>query len=153
MARPAGYSRLQIALHWLVVLLVLAEYATGELAEDGVRGGLAALHVWPGIAIIGLMALRLMLRLVRGVPAPPESEAPILHRIAEWTHRLFYALLLAIPAGGLWSLYFGGRAGQLIHDLAEPVFFVLVWLHVAAALYHRVVLKSGVMERMLKPQP
>ncbi len=147
-ASPAGYSRLQIWLHWLVAILVAAEYATSDFVEHGGRE-LAALHVWPGVAIIVLMALRLVVRLVQGAPEPPESEHPLLRRVAVGTHWAFYILLFAIPAGGLADRWYGIRAGLLVHDAGEAVFFILLWLHIGAALAHHYVFGTDVLTRMV----
>jgi len=152
-ARPeiTGYSKLQIGLHWLVVIFIAMEYATSGFVEDGAKSGLAVLHVWPGIAIIAAMTLRLLVRLVVGAPVPPKDEHPMLRRAAVWTHWAFYVLLVAIPAGGLADHYYQIGSGMLLHNVAESIFFILMWLHIAAALVHQFYLRTDVMQRMLKP--
>jgi len=148
----AGYSRLQIALHWLVVLFVLAEYATSDFVE---RGGAASswawLHVWPGIVIVVLMAIRLLVRMVQGAPEPPESEHPLLRQAAKLTHVAFYILMFTIPLGGLADRYLNIPGGMLLHDASESIFFIIMWLHIIAALAHHFVLRTDVLRRMLKP--
>jgi cytochrome b561 len=150
-AEITGYNTLQIGLHWLVVILIAMEYATSGFVEDGASSGLAVLHVWPGIAIIVAMTARLLIRLVMGAPEPPKDEHPMLRRAAVWTHWAFYVLLIAIPAGGLADHYYQIGSGMLLHNIAEGIFFILMWLHIAAALAHHFVLRTDVLRRMLKP--
>ncbi len=153
MAERNGYSRLQIALHWSIVALVLVEYASGELVEEASRtSALALIHVWSGLAIIVLMILRLGLRLLRGAPPPPRSEHELLRRFAVWTHWAFYVLLFAIPGGGALDWYFGLGFGQVIHNVGEPVFFVLVWIHIGAAAVHHFIFRTNVVRRMVVPE-
>ena len=153
MAQRDGYSRIQIALHWTIVALVLVEYASGELVEEGSRtSALALIHVWPGLAIIALMLLRLAIRLVRGAPPPPRSEPELLRRFAVWTHWAFYVLLIAIPGGAALDWYFGLGFGQVIHDVGEPVFFALVWIHIGAAAAHHFIFRTNVVRRMVVPE-
>ena len=79
-AKPAGYSLLQISLHWIIGALVIFQLVFGESmthAVDAAAEGtvaapsdawLAWFHYWFGIAILALVALRLVVRLTRGVP-------------------------------------------------------------------------------------
>lgn len=77
-----GYSAAQIGLHWLIAAVVLVQLLFGEsmvavvdAAEEGGQASptdvlLSGVHYWAGIAILGLVALRLVLRLTSGVRAP-----------------------------------------------------------------------------------
>lgn len=70
----AGYTLLQVLLHWLVAALVLVQYLTGgsiERTHHAVHLGPVsdlsdllqhAVHNWSGIAVGCLMAARLCLR-------------------------------------------------------------------------------------------
>jgi len=151
MAEITGYTRLQILLHWLIVALVLVEYGSSDGLEHnaGTVGGLALAHVWTGVVILALMALRLIVRLIQGAPEPPASEREILRKIAVWTQWAFYALLILIPLGGVLDWYGGIKAGLLLHDIGEGIFFILVWVHVAAAFAHQFIFRTDVVRRML----
>ena len=83
--------------HWLVVLLVVAQYATKWLP-----GGFASLsekqlnawHLAVGPTILLLMLLRLAWRLTHHTPAPPSDLPQPLQVVSRTTHWLFYAVLL-----------------------------------------------------------
>jgi cytochrome b561 len=162
-AKPiAGYSVLQIGLHWLIAALVLFQLFFGESmthAVDAVAEGTSAspfdarfanLHYWFGIAILALVGVRLIVRLMRGVP-PAHPETPywtdVLARLA---HGLFYVLLVGVPVTGLLGYYVEGPYGD-IHAWAKPVFIGLIAVHAAAALYHQFLKRDGTLTRMLKP--
>lgn len=157
-----GYSILQIGLHWLIAALVLVQLVFGEsmtafveAAEEGeavstLDARLAAAHYYFGIAILGLVGVRLVLRLGRGATPGPEANRALelAGRISHW---LFYVLLFVVPTTGLLAYYFGDPFGE-IHELGKPVFIGLIALHVAASLYHQFWRKDGLLMRMLRPQ-
>jgi cytochrome b561 len=157
-----GYSTLQIGLHWLIAALVLVQLVFGEsmtefveAAEEGepvsaLDANLAGVHYYFGIAILVLVAARLLLRFRRGTPPAPDANAALelAGRISHW---LFYALLVVVPITGLLGYYFGDPFGE-IHSLAKPVFIALIALHIAASLYHQFWRKDGLLMRMLRPQ-
>ena len=161
-AKPAGYSLLQISLHWIIGALVMFQLVFGESmthAVDAVAEGtvaassdawLAWLHYWFGIAILALVALRLVVRLTRGVPAVRTDKLYWTDMLARLAHGLFYALLVAVPVTGLLGYYVEGPFGD-IHAWAKPVFIGLIAVHAAAALYHQFLKKDGTLIRMLRP--
>lgn len=156
-----GYSALQIALHWAVAALVLFQIVFGESMEeffDALEEGeaispqdqfLGTAHYWTGLAILGLVAIRLMLRLSAGAPGAA-ADTNWSTKVAGVMHWLFYALLVAVPLSGLLAFYHWADLGDL-HALAKPAFVVLVALHAMATLYHSTVLKDGTLRRMLVP--
>jgi len=158
----SGYSRIQISLHWIIALLVLLEYAGGDFASELIRrvglaglGGpdtplLANAHAWVGVAILALMALRLIVRIVHGAPALPAEEDPRLKLVAKATHILLYAVLLLAPIAGMMEWYWHISAGVWLHDGATTVLAALIYLHIAAALYHQFILKNELIKRMMK---
>ena len=126
-----------------------------EAAEEGepvsaLDANLAGVHYYFGIAILALVAVRLVLRFGRG--APPALDAnralELAGRISHW---LFYALLVVVPITGLLGYYYGDPYGEW-HTYAKPVFIGLIALHVAASLYHQFWRKDGLLMRMLKPE-
>lgn len=159
----AGYSTLQIALHWIIAALVAFQLLFGEsmtAAVDAVAEGsttsasdqqFASLHYWFGIAILALVGVRVVVRLVRGVP-PAHATTPRWSELAaRFAHGLFYVLLLAVPVTGLLGYYTEGPFGD-IHAWAKPVFIGLIAIHGLAALYHQFWIKDSTLTRMLKPQ-
>lgn len=156
-----GYAPIQIGLHWLIAALVLFQLVFGEsmvaatdAAEEGTTLGatdavLATAHYWVGIAVLVLVAVRLVVRLRVGAPAPVEGNR-LMAFAARVTHWLFYILLVAVPVTGLITLYINPEMGE-IHQLAKPAFIVLIVIHAGAALFHHFVLRDGTLKRMLVP--
>lgn len=158
MEQPVRYARAQVWLHWAVAVLILGSFLTSEAMEAALRaaargevaGGLAAnAHQALGLTILLLTLARIALRLIHGAPPLPPTMSPLLRRAAQATHVAIYALLLAVPAAGMaaWS-----RLDRDLGDLHGTLFGVLaalVALHVVAAVFHQVVLKDGLMRRML----
>lgn len=158
-----GYSLYQIGLHWVIAALVFAQLIFGEsmteaieAAEEGeavsaLEGTLANMHYYFGIAILVLVAVRLVLRLRSGVPPPPPETSGAIELAGRVSHWLFYALLVVVPVTGLLGFYYGDPYGEW-HTYAKPVFIGLIALHVAASLYHQFWRKDGLMMRMVKPR-
>ena len=157
MKTTAGYSTLQIALHWLVAILILAAWFTGEGAEEAMEaieeGGTAGFvpHVAMGLAILGLVVLRLVVRLTRGAPAAPGVPGSAQVKAAEWGHRLIYLLMIGVPLGGI-SIWFGGMDMGDVHGTFANLLMLVVLGHTALALYHHHVLKDGLIRRMMKAE-
>lgn len=160
--RPKGYSAIQISLHWLIAALVVFQLVFGEdmgRALDATEDGLPVppdyalstnLHVYVGIAILVLAAIRLVMRLGRGTPPPPDSTPRWQSLAADVVHWAFYLLLIGVPISGLVAWYVTPEAGDL-HSIAKPAFIVLIALHVAAVLYHQFVTRDAVARRMFVP--
>ena len=110
---------------------------------------LANSHIWVGFAILGLVALRIVMRLAYGAPAPdePNRAAVILARVA---HAAFYMLLVMMPVTGILDYYFHLPTGE-IHELGKPLFIALIALHVAATAWHQFIRRDGTLRRMLVP--
>jgi cytochrome b561 len=158
MEQPDRYARAQVWLHWAVAVLILGSFLTSEAMENSLRaaargevaGGLAAnAHQALGLTILLLTLARIALRLTHGAPPLPPDMPPLLRRAAQVTHVAIYALLLAVPAAGMaaWSRL-DRDLGEL-HGTLFGVLAALVALHVAAAVFHQVVLKDGLMRRMI----
>ena len=159
---PAGYSSLQILLHWLIAAMVLFLLVFGESMKDSMRATregnslgagdelLADAHYWVGLAVLALAVLRVLLRLKQGRSAPAEGGSPLASRIAATMHLLFYVLLIVVPATGLLAFYVSSDFGE-IHEIGKPVFIVLILAHAVAALLHQFWMKDGTLRRMLVP--
>lgn len=155
MKTTTGYSGLQIALHWLIALLIPLAWFSGEGAEDALDairdGGTAGFvpHVAFGLAILALVLLRLLVRLSRGAPAAPGVPGSLAVLAAEWGHWLIYALMIAVPLGGISVWFLGLRVGD-IHALAANLLMLVVLGHALMALFHQYVLKDGLLRRMMR---
>lgn len=155
MKTTTGYSGTQIALHWLIAILIVAAWFTGEggrAATDTVeKGGTAGFvpHVAIGLAILALVVLRLLVRLGRGAPAAIGTPGSLGVMASDWGHRLIYLLMIAVPLGGVATFFLGLDVG-VIHALAPNVLMVVALGHAALALYHQYVVKDGLLRRMMK---
>jgi cytochrome b561 len=175
------YTLAQRLLHWVVVVLAIVLLAVGlTLGNLGYEGTVATFgsdttnllytyHKTFGVLMLGLMVLRLGLRLTIGAPLY-RQPLPAWQRVASRTvHGLFYAILLAMPvvgwlgtaAGGYPVQFFGwtlpgligkdeelGKALFQLHGWLGWILIGLILIHVAAALMHWLIQRDGVMERM-----
>ena len=161
------------ALHWLIVIGIIASYLTAEAAEDDEAAGLMQLHGSIGITILVLAVLRLGWRLVDRPPPWPATMTGYERMLARATHVTFYVLLFAAPLTG-WLLssaegdalrYFDlfalpplpfGVSEETFEDVHETLFNVLLAfavLHVAGALKHHFWNRDHVLRSMLPGRP
>lgn len=157
MKTTAGYSGIQIALHWVIALLILGAWFTGEGAEGAIeaieKGGTVGFvpHVAIGLAVIFLVVVRVLVRFGRGAPAAPGTPGSLSVMAADWGHRIMYLLMIAVPLGGASVFFLGLDVGE-VHGLAANVLMVVVLGHALMALYHQYVLKDGLLRRMMRAE-
>lgn len=155
------YALPQIIAHWLVVLLVLAQvWTSGGIGRShadhmaGVEPGsydllLHEFHTFGGLAIFGLVVLRILMRLVVGAPSAPRNVHRFIQLLAVANHLALYAVLLALPATGLLARYIDFQAFGPVHVALTRLLLALIVTHVAAALWHLLLRRDSVMSRML----
>jgi cytochrome b561 len=159
---PRRYTRTAIALHWLVAVLVIAQFAWGWWMQEipkqpqGSRAAAFNLHKSVGLVILVLMLVRLGWRMRHG--APTLAGLPAWQRIlARATHVTLYTALLAMPiAGYLGSAFSGypvkwfglplpawGWSDPALKELMSGIHLTLSWiiagaftLHLMGALRH-----------------
>ena len=162
-------------LHWLMAVLIVAMLfiGVGMVASVSARHEwLLAIHKPLGIAILLLAVVRLAVRL-RHPPPPLPADLPALQKLAALaSHWLLYFLMLAMPLIGWAMLSAGGYPVMLGTSLrlppifpASPVAFAVLrhlhgWFamllfltflaHMAAALYHGLIRRDGVLSSMLR---
>jgi cytochrome b561 len=134
------------------------------------------LHLSFGLLILLVIVLRVLWRAVRRPPPPPATLPAWQHALSRFVHWALYLLLIVIPMLGWinaswrgWNITFfwlfdlphlvaphsmqgplaGPRTGDVHRFLATWVFLPILGLHVAAALYHALIRRDGVMTRML----
>jgi cytochrome b561 len=158
---PSSFSLPQRVLHWLTAALVFFNLLfpdgmnawnrsikqTGVATADQVAS--ANIHAYAGIAILVLVALRLLLRLVHGVPEAPPQEPALLRLAAKIAEGTLYLLLVAMPVTGMAAYYLGYEgAGDLHADVLKAILWVVVAAHVLGALAHQFYWKTNVLRRM-----
>ncbi len=168
------YTRVAVALHWSIAVLVICQFAWGWWMQGipkqpvGPRVDAYNLHKSIGMTIFLLMALRLLWRWRHPAPALPPMPG-WQAAAARATHVLLYVVLLLQPVFGYLGSevsgypvkYFGmtlpGWAGkhEALKDLLSTAHLVNSWVlatlvavHVAAALKHALVERDGVLARM-----
>lgn len=161
MPAPAGYSRLQIALHWFVALLILQQFLLADaIAEAWEHLGegraaafdpLVAVHVAGGVLILLTVLWRLSIRATRGVP-PAEGGSTAQRLVAQWTHFGLYALMILMPLSGAAAWFGGVEVAAEGHNVLKVLLLALIGLHILGALYHQFILNDGIMNRMRRPR-
>jgi cytochrome b561 len=169
------YGSVAQLLHWLVVALIVVQFALASAAEDLPAGmeklALIARHKSFGITILLLAALRLAWRFVNQPPPLPAGMGELQRKAARLSHGLLYGLLFALPVTG-WMQSSAANypvswfnlvqlpdlvgpsesAHDVLHETHEVLataLVVITVLHVLAALKHQFIDKDGVLARML----
>ena len=161
-------------LHWVMAAMIVAMLfiGVGMVASVSRRHDfLVALHKPIGIAVLVLVCVRIVVRLSSKPPALPE-DLPGWQKVAAYgSHLLLYALMLAMPLIGWAMLSAGGYPVtlgggvqlpalvsadpvtfvwlRLAHRLLAYLFFATFLLHFAAALYHGLIRRDGVLRAMV----
>lgn len=159
--RKHGYSTVQIALHWTVAVLVAANLLLGgamaevfDAVQDGEEVdslGAAYAHILIGSSILLLMVVRLAARLGRPVATNPDSPHRVLALLGRINHWTFYVILILLPLGGIVAWFAGSEAAGRLHGLLATALLAVIALHVAAALFHQLVLRENLLRRIIRP--
>ncbi len=171
---PHRYAPISIALHWLMLLVIAAVFATIELRGEFPRGsdvreGLKTWHFMLGLSVLALVIVRIGARLKYPAPADPAGTG-LTRLLAKAGHLALYLLMIAMPLAG-WVIlsaegkavpFFGLELPPLVggdkdlaeqvedlHKLGGTIGYWLIGLHALAALVHHHLLKDGTMTRML----
>jgi len=169
------YSLFARSIHWLTALLVLTMVPAGlvMIRIDGgpLQNQLFDYHRSVGVTLMVLTLIRLIYRLTHK-PAPLPDSMPGWQKLAaKTTHVFLYGFLLVNPfigwvatsAYGAAISVFGlftmpaivakdrALADQLfqVHLALGLMFTAAVLLHIAAALYHGLIRRDGVLNRMI----
>nr|WP_315487559.1 cytochrome b [uncultured Undibacterium sp.] len=169
------YHKLTIGLHWLMLLLLIAVYASMELREFFPKGSdpRKAMKMWHfmlGLSVLSFALVRLLVRVTNHtppiVPSLPKWQAIISNAM----HIALYGLMIGMPIAGWLILsgegqvipFFGfelpalmapneALADQIaeLHETFGQVGYFLIGFHALAGLYHHYVVKDNTLRRML----
>jgi cytochrome b561 len=167
------FTPLQRLLHWLMAVCILAMLFIGVGMLSTLKPKyltLVSIHKPLGIAILVLALVRLAVRLRYGAPSLPADLPEPMKLAAKLSHYAFYVLMIGMPLIGWGMLSAAAYPVVLFGDVHLPailphsdglhtllwnahsylafVFFALILLHVAAALFHAFVRRDGVFEAM-----
>ncbi|WP_420862437.1 cytochrome b [Algirhabdus cladophorae] len=158
-----GYSKLQIRLHWAVVVLVALQLIFHEGMSNAYAAGMKVgnltfstpviLHFIFGTTITALMLWRLMMRQERGVPPAPEGEPKQFQLAGKLAHVAFYVVLLLLPVTGAVAWGGANQGAANVHEILKFILLALIAAHIGAALIHQFVWKTDLLDRMRTPDP
>lgn len=176
------YALSQRLLHWIIALMVLGALAVGMLLGflgfSGVKDTfgidvtnlLYKYHKTFGVLILGLMVIRIAVKLAKGAPDYAQPLTKFEYSASNAVHGLLYLCLFAMPVLGWlgtgangfpveffnWKLppilakdkELGGLLMEL-HGIVGWTLAALIFLHIGGALKHAIVKKDGVLQRIL----
>ncbi|AGK47286.1 prokaryotic cytochrome b561 family protein [Burkholderia thailandensis MSMB121] len=168
------FNPLARLLHWVMAAMIVSMFFIGAGMVASVSGRhavLIAIHKPLGVAVLVLACVRVVVRLSSRPPALPADLPGWQKLAAHGSHLALYALMIAMPLVGWAMLSAGGYPVTLGGGVqlppvvpADPVWFAWLrhahrWLaylffatflaHFAAALYHGVIRRDGVLRAMV----
>jgi cytochrome b561 len=169
-ALASRYQPVLVALHWLLALMIIGLLCLGffVLAKmpntDPSKLEILVWHMTGGMFVLILMILRFIIRARSARPATATTGSPLLDRLASIAHYGLYVIVFLMIASG-WStgwLIRGvfQRRGEALpnnfavfptfqaHAILATLLAILIATHIAAALYHQLVLKDGLFRRV-----
>lgn len=172
------YSKVAIALHWAIAVMILCLIAFGFLMTQECMPQRFVIYQWHksfGITVLILSLFRLIWRLGHKPPALPKGMKGWETTAAKFTHIGFYVLMIGVPLIG-WAMTSASRLPienklfyliplpdmpgvpasdavtdrlKLLHEIGAKLILFLFALHVGAALKHHFVMKDGTLARMI----
>lgn len=169
------YAKPMLLLHWVMLLIIAAVFASIEAREFFEKGTEARefmknLHYMLGLSVLFLVGFRLVLKWA--LPVPPILPPPgtVMKLLAKTMHVLLYLLMIGMPVAGWLILsagskpipFFGLELPALMtenkdladeiktwHKTAGNIAYYLIAAHALAALYHHYVRRDNTLRRML----
>ena len=168
------YHLASISLHWLMLVLFVAVYASIELRvlfEKGTPGrdNMKSLHFMLGLLMFALVWLRLAVRARFPAPLAQPAPPPLEALAAKLAHQLLYAFMIGMPLAGWLALSAAGKpipffglelpaligknkelASQIkeVHEWVGTAGYYLIGVHAAAALFHHYIKGDNTLRRM-----
>src|SRR4051812_4643669 len=173
------YSSAARHFHWWTVALIAIQFPVGVAMAvrgdwlniwDALTNNMYSLHKLLGCVVFFVVAARLAYRLTHGVPPDEPTLEPWQKTLSGITHWAIYALLLALPVVGWFGIQlypaldvFGlfnlpaivspdqNAAGVMLglHKILALLLLVCLGMHVGAALFHYLIRRDGVLNRMI----
>lgn len=159
-------------LHWLMAVMILAMLFIGVamMASLADYHRLVAIHRPLGIAILILAVIRLINRRLTKLPPFPPTMSPPERVLASLSEKLLYALMIALPLVGWGMLSAGDYPVQMFgavhlppilpahptlfaflrgtHSVLAYLLFATILAHVGAVLFHTLVVRDRILNRM-----
>ena len=134
------------------------------------RSEILFVHKSIGVTVLGLVALRIVWRLIVGAPAYSEPLGRLTHAAARAGHFVLYALMIAMPVSGYLTSTAGGNEiswfglfslprlvgkDKFLDEAASWAHLTFAWViafvlaaHLGAVVWHAVVRRDSVLTRM-----
>ena len=171
----AAYDPGLRTIHWLMAALIFVTLPLGVWASllpggDRMRIEILFFHKSIGVTVLGLIALRIVWRLVVGAPAYAEPLGKLIQVASRAGHLALYALMIAMPVSGYLASTAGGRAvswfglfelprlvakDRSLAVAASWAHLVFAWMlafvlaaHLSAVVWHAVIKRDSVLTRM-----
>jgi cytochrome b561 len=171
----AAYDPGLRTLHWLMAALIFVALPLGVWASllpsgDAMRVEILFFHKSIGVTVFGLIALRIVWRLIVGAPAYAEPLGKVIRVASRAGHLALYALMIAMPVSGYLGSTAGGRAVSWFGLLELPrlvakdrslavaaswAHLVFAWMlafvlaaHLGAVVWHAIIKRDSVLTRM-----
>jgi cytochrome b561 len=160
-------------LHWLMAAMILTMLFVGAAMVSSLAyyHRLISIHRPLGIAILILVILRFVNRQLMPMPPFPSTMPPWERVVASASERLFYVLMFAMPLVG-WAMLSAARYPVVLfgslhlppilpvnqsvfvvlrttHTILAYLLFFTFTAHTAGVLFHTLVLRDGLLWRML----
>jgi cytochrome b561 len=169
------YSKVAIALHWILAALIISNFVLASMAEDvarELRGAYMNPHKAIGISILLFSVFRLYWRMGHKPPPLPDAITGWQAKAGKFVHAIFYFLVIAVPLSG-WIMasahpqappvsFFGlfdfslpigkneslAGFGHEAHEILTKPLAILIILHILAALKHQFADRLPFIQRM-----
>ena len=168
----ARYDNVSIRLHWLTAGLIILLWIIAQVIDDFARGTprimARSVHITLGVTLAVVIVARLLWR------ASPRRRAPIavagmFGGAARIVHYGLYALVIGAVVLGVTNVWVRGdhifelfavpkllpghpevkKTVETLHEWFGNALLIVAAVHASAALFHRLVLKDDVLQRML----
>jgi cytochrome b561 len=172
LAADPRYAMPAVVLHWTMFILVVAVGILGLLHDTWPKATQAFwinVHALMGLLLWVMLFARFWWRIRHAPPPLPTSVGAFSLRMSSPVHYALYALLFVTPIIGIVTFIYHGRVFDFgifrldpgiksnraifhptedVHGYLAYALFALAGLHALAALWHRFVLRDGVLARM-----
>ena len=164
------YHPVLVALHWLLAIMIGLQlgygyFFVGSIANtDPAKLETLAGHMGFGTLIIVLMFMRLITRYFTSHPEPAASQREGIGKLRTPIHRLLYLVIFVTALSGWFTGYliahlyevpgnilpvdFAQYPTRVIHVWMALVLFLLIVLHIAAAINEHATADKSVLARM-----
>ena len=169
----ARYDNMTVALHWITVMLVIYQFAAGELWDflpRPQRHTVIQLHVSFGIVLAAVVMIRVVWRGTIGKAMPPVGGAATAGA-ARALHYFLYLGLIGMAVTGVLNRWAAAQSLNFfwlftipspvsdmrtwhhydarLHSIGAWIFIAATDLHASAALIHHYILRNEVLLRIM----